>query len=49
MVRPVSRDNIESADSTSVAGTDIAQDNTTPSVAATINIVTGRRNSYCLL
>ena len=42
MVRPVSRDNIESADSTSVAGTDIAQDNTTPSVAG-VGIVTGSR------
>jgi hypothetical protein len=42
MVRPVSRDNIESADSTSVAGTDIAQDNTTPSVAS-VGIVTGSR------
>ena len=33
MVRPVSLDNIESADSTSVVGTDIAQDNSTPAVA----------------
>ena len=33
MVRPVSLDNIESADSTSVVGTDIAQDNWTPAVA----------------
>lgn len=39
MVRPVSRDNIESADSTSVAGTDIAQDDTPPSVAP-VNMAT---------
>lgn len=42
MVRPVSFDNVESGDSTSVTGQDIAQDNTAPSVSG-INLSTGSR------
>ena len=43
MVRPVSFDNIESGDSTSVEGQDIAQDNTAPSVDVINNISTASR------
>jgi len=38
MVRPVSKDYVESGDSTSVAGTDVAQDNTAPNAPVISNM-----------